>query len=148
MAHMWHKWKSKFPFLIMIVNGCCSNRLAKMYMWHIWKSKLWFYILTPYGRFFIITSDKLPCFDMVNLTKWLMGLGNNKKIAGLKNSWKSKWLPGKNLFHWLTRRNLLKSFLHLAGTHLTGKDFTKAFDAACFPLTLILQRHLMQRLSS
>ncbi|EPS60182.1 hypothetical protein M569_14622 [Genlisea aurea] len=29
-----------------------------------------------------------------------------------------------------------KSFLDLAGNHLTGKDFTEAFDAACFPLTL------------
>ncbi|KAG9136207.1 hypothetical protein Leryth_003809 [Lithospermum erythrorhizon] len=27
-------------------------------------------------------------------------------------------------------------FLDLAGSHLTGKDFTEAFDAACFPLTL------------
>ncbi|XP_078434142.1 ankyrin repeat protein SKIP35-like [Wolffia australiana] len=29
-----------------------------------------------------------------------------------------------------------KQFLDLAGDHLTGKDFTEAFDAACFPLTL------------
>lgn len=29
-----------------------------------------------------------------------------------------------------------KMFLDLAGNHLTGKDFTEAFDAACFPLTL------------
>ncbi|KAL3507033.1 hypothetical protein ACH5RR_032415 [Cinchona calisaya] len=29
-----------------------------------------------------------------------------------------------------------KTFLDLAGKHLTGKDFTEAFDAACFPLTL------------
>ncbi|KAI4374016.1 hypothetical protein MLD38_012064 [Melastoma candidum] len=29
-----------------------------------------------------------------------------------------------------------KTFLDLAGDHLTGKDFTEAFDAACFPLTL------------
>ncbi|WOL11248.1 ankyrin repeat protein SKIP35 [Canna indica] len=29
-----------------------------------------------------------------------------------------------------------KTFLELAGDHLTGKDFTEAFDAACFPLTL------------
>ncbi|KAL3352445.1 hypothetical protein AABB24_020449 [Solanum stoloniferum] len=29
-----------------------------------------------------------------------------------------------------------KTFLDLAGNHLTGKDFTEAFDAACFPLTL------------
>lgn len=29
-----------------------------------------------------------------------------------------------------------KAFLDLAGNHLTGKDFTEAFDAACFPLTL------------
>ncbi|KAG9445790.1 hypothetical protein H6P81_011918 [Aristolochia fimbriata] len=29
-----------------------------------------------------------------------------------------------------------KSFLDLAGNQLTGKDFTEAFDAACFPLTL------------
>ncbi|KAL8487207.1 hypothetical protein ACS0TY_023759 [Phlomoides rotata] len=29
-----------------------------------------------------------------------------------------------------------KSFLDLAGNHLSGKDFTEAFDAACFPLTL------------
>ncbi|KAL7209014.1 hypothetical protein ACSBR1_030709 [Camellia fascicularis] len=29
-----------------------------------------------------------------------------------------------------------KIFLDLAGNHLTGKDFTEAFDAACFPLTL------------
>lgn len=29
-----------------------------------------------------------------------------------------------------------KSFLDLAGNNLTGKDFTEAFDAACFPLTL------------
>ncbi|KAK4751869.1 hypothetical protein SAY87_020667 [Trapa incisa] len=29
-----------------------------------------------------------------------------------------------------------KAFLELAGNHLTGKDFTEAFDAACFPLTL------------
>ncbi|RZS01911.1 hypothetical protein BHM03_00031870 [Ensete ventricosum] len=29
-----------------------------------------------------------------------------------------------------------KSFLDLAGNSLTGKDFTEAFDAACFPLTL------------
>ena len=29
-----------------------------------------------------------------------------------------------------------KSFLDLAGSKLTGKDFTEAFDAACFPLTL------------
>lgn len=29
-----------------------------------------------------------------------------------------------------------KIFLDLAGNQLTGKDFTEAFDAACFPLTL------------
>ncbi|KAL8142460.1 hypothetical protein V2J09_015492 [Rumex salicifolius] len=29
-----------------------------------------------------------------------------------------------------------KIFLDLAGNSLTGKDFTEAFDAACFPLTL------------
>ncbi|KAL5703478.1 Ankyrin repeat protein skip35 [Ranunculus cassubicifolius] len=29
-----------------------------------------------------------------------------------------------------------KRFLDLAGSQLTGKDFTEAFDAACFPLTL------------
>ncbi|CAN1146480.1 Ankyrin repeat protein SKIP35 [Linum perenne] len=29
-----------------------------------------------------------------------------------------------------------KVFLDLAGNQLTGKDFTEAFDAACFPLTL------------
>ncbi|XP_015085125.1 ankyrin repeat protein SKIP35-like isoform X2 [Solanum pennellii] len=29
-----------------------------------------------------------------------------------------------------------KIFLDLAGNHLSGKDFTEAFDAACFPLTL------------
>ncbi|GFP87158.1 ankyrin repeat protein skip35 [Phtheirospermum japonicum] len=29
-----------------------------------------------------------------------------------------------------------KTFLDLAGNHLSGKDFTEAFDAACFPLTL------------
>ncbi|OIV89275.1 hypothetical protein TanjilG_23735 [Lupinus angustifolius] len=29
-----------------------------------------------------------------------------------------------------------KTFLDLAGNCLTGKDFTEAFDAACFPLTL------------
>ncbi|XP_058094405.1 ankyrin repeat protein SKIP35-like isoform X2 [Magnolia sinica] len=29
-----------------------------------------------------------------------------------------------------------KMFLDLAGNQLTGKDFTEAFDAACFPLTL------------
>ncbi|KAE8663020.1 Ankyrin repeat protein SKIP35 [Hibiscus syriacus] len=29
-----------------------------------------------------------------------------------------------------------KTFLDLSGNQLTGKDFTEAFDAACFPLTL------------
>ncbi|KAF5742803.1 ankyrin repeat protein SKIP35 [Tripterygium wilfordii] len=29
-----------------------------------------------------------------------------------------------------------KTFLDLAGNQLSGKDFTEAFDAACFPLTL------------
>jgi len=29
-----------------------------------------------------------------------------------------------------------KTFLDLVGNQLTGKDFTEAFDAACFPLTL------------
>lgn len=29
-----------------------------------------------------------------------------------------------------------KNFLDLAGNNLTGKDYTEAFDAACFPLTL------------
>ena len=29
-----------------------------------------------------------------------------------------------------------KALLDLAGNQLTGKDFTEAFDAACFPLTL------------
>ncbi|KAI4988481.1 hypothetical protein ZWY2020_030111 [Hordeum vulgare] len=29
-----------------------------------------------------------------------------------------------------------KTFLNIADNHLTGKDFTEAFDAACFPLTL------------
>lgn len=34
------------------------------------------------------------------------------------------------------RLSAFKAFLELAGSHLTGKDFTEAFDAACFPLTL------------
>lgn len=34
------------------------------------------------------------------------------------------------------RLSAFKTFLELAGNHLTGKDFTEAFDAACFPLTL------------
>lgn len=29
-----------------------------------------------------------------------------------------------------------KTFLDLAGDNLNGKDYTEAFDAACFPLTL------------
>lgn len=29
-----------------------------------------------------------------------------------------------------------RTFLDFTGSHLTGKDFTAAFDAACFPLTL------------
>ncbi|XP_047334502.1 ankyrin repeat protein SKIP35-like [Impatiens glandulifera] len=29
-----------------------------------------------------------------------------------------------------------KVFLDISGSHLSGKDFTEAFDAACFPLTL------------
>ncbi|KAL8482666.1 hypothetical protein ACS0TY_025631 [Phlomoides rotata] len=29
-----------------------------------------------------------------------------------------------------------KTFLDLVGNHLSGKDFSEAFDAACFPLTL------------
>lgn len=29
-----------------------------------------------------------------------------------------------------------KTFIDLAGNQLSGKDFTEAFDAACFPLTL------------
>jgi hypothetical protein len=29
-----------------------------------------------------------------------------------------------------------KTFLDIAGNQLSGKDFTEAFDAACFPLTL------------
>lgn len=31
---------------------------------------------------------------------------------------------------------VFKRFLELAGNRLTGKDYTEAFDAACFPLTL------------
>ncbi|KAK4788019.1 hypothetical protein SAY86_019338 [Trapa natans] len=31
-----------------------------------------------------------------------------------------------------------RTFLDLAGSHLTGRDFTEAFDAACYPLTLFL----------
>lgn len=34
------------------------------------------------------------------------------------------------------RLSAFKIFLDLAGNHLTRKDFTEAFDAACFPLTL------------
>ncbi|KFK37227.1 hypothetical protein AALP_AA4G230300 [Arabis alpina] len=34
------------------------------------------------------------------------------------------------------RLSAFKMFLDLAGNHLSGKDFTEAFDAACFPLTL------------
>ncbi|KAG0493217.1 hypothetical protein HPP92_004211 [Vanilla planifolia] len=34
------------------------------------------------------------------------------------------------------RLSAFKIFLDLAGDNLSGKDFTEAFDAACFPLTL------------
>ncbi|VFQ83945.1 unnamed protein product [Cuscuta campestris] len=34
------------------------------------------------------------------------------------------------------RLSAFKTFLDLVGNNLTGKDFTEAFDAACFPLTL------------
>ncbi|GAB4858972.1 Ankyrin repeat protein skip35 [Ancistrocladus abbreviatus] len=34
------------------------------------------------------------------------------------------------------RLDAFKTFLDLAGNNLSGKDFTEAFDAACFPLTL------------
>lgn len=34
------------------------------------------------------------------------------------------------------RLSAFKTFIDLAGNHLTGKDFSEAFDAACFPLTL------------
>jgi hypothetical protein len=34
------------------------------------------------------------------------------------------------------RLSAFKFFLDLAGDSLSGKDFTEAFDAACFPLTL------------
>ncbi|CAL5199678.1 unnamed protein product [Lathyrus oleraceus] len=34
------------------------------------------------------------------------------------------------------RLSAFKTFLDLAGNRLTGKDFSEAFDAACFPLTL------------
>lgn len=34
------------------------------------------------------------------------------------------------------RLSAFKMFLDLAGNRLTGKDFSEAFDAACFPLTL------------
>ena len=34
------------------------------------------------------------------------------------------------------RLSAFKTFIDLAGNRLTGKDFSEAFDAACFPLTL------------
>ncbi|KAL2507203.1 Ankyrin repeat family protein [Forsythia ovata] len=39
----------------------------------------------------------------------------------------------------LLQLSAFKTFLDLAGNHLTGKDFTEAFNAACFPLTLFLE---------
>ena len=46
-----------------------------------------------------------------------------------------------NVIHYSTietqlRLSAFKTFLNIAGNRLTGKDFTEAFDAACFPLTL------------
>lgn len=44
-------------------------------------------------------------------------------------------IPNSNVETQL-RLSAFKTFLDLAGNRLTGKDFSEAFDAACFPLTL------------
>lgn len=42
----------------------------------------------------------------------------------------------KSIFEIQLHLSAFRSFLDLAGDQITGKDFTEAFDAACFPLTL------------
>ncbi|KAF5774833.1 putative ascorbate ferrireductase (transmembrane) [Helianthus annuus] len=49
MVYTWHKWKSKWLFSIMFMDGCCLKRKAKGYVWHRWKAKLMFLIVIIRG---------------------------------------------------------------------------------------------------
>lgn len=51
-------------------------------------------------------------------------------------SWVSSRLVPSGAGEVQLRLSAFKFFLDLAGDSLSGKDFTEAFDAACFPLTL------------
>ncbi|KAJ3696803.1 hypothetical protein LUZ61_000508 [Rhynchospora tenuis] len=59
---------------------------------------------------------------------------SNTKTAPV--SWVGSKLAPSGACEVQLRLSAFKFFLDLAGDSLSGKDFTEAFDAACFPLTL------------
>ncbi|EHA8586694.1 ankyrin repeat protein SKIP35 [Cocos nucifera] len=65
------------------------------------------------------TEWALKCIGFHSRCQENKGRGNHSKILEVQ-----------------LQLSAFKNFLDIAGNHLTGKDFTEAFDAACFPLTL------------
>ncbi|ERN10124.1 hypothetical protein AMTRI_Chr13g124460 [Amborella trichopoda] len=65
-------------------------------------------------------------------TEWaLKCIGFHSRCQGSKNS-----VLHSSAVEIQLQLSAFKAFLDFAGDQLTGKDFTEAFDAACFPLTL------------
>ncbi|KAF5466175.1 hypothetical protein F2P56_016125 [Juglans regia] len=65
-------------------------------------------------------------------TEWaLKCIGFHSRCQGNKDR-----VSHSSVFEIQLQLSAFKTFLDLAGNQLTGKDFTEAFDAACFPLTL------------
>ncbi|KAJ4766585.1 Ankyrin repeat family protein [Rhynchospora pubera] len=67
-------------------------------------------------------------------TEWaLRCIGSHARPRGLKNP---RGIHHVTVMEVQLQLAAFKSFLDLADNQITGKDFTEAFDAACFPLTL------------
>jgi hypothetical protein len=67
-------------------------------------------------------------------TGWaLRCIGSHAGPKGLKNP---RGLHHVTVIEVQLQLAAFKSFLDMADNQITGKDFTEAFDAACFPLTL------------
>ncbi|CAA6668271.1 unnamed protein product [Spirodela intermedia] len=65
-------------------------------------------------------------------TEWaLKCIGSHSRCEGSRDGVNQNTIVEVQL-----QLSAFKIFLDLAGNQLTGKDFTEAFDAACFPLTL------------
>ncbi|KAH0469476.1 hypothetical protein IEQ34_001034 [Dendrobium chrysotoxum] len=128
-AHDYTRAVLRTSFLASCVSACKSSKMSYLDTQAIMAHRL-------HERLQECNGDEIlkaeASAKVQKFTEWAMRcIGIHSRGQGSVNN-------GEIKLHFEIQLQLsaFRSFLDLAGDQLTGKDFTEAFDAACFPLTL------------